>query len=281
MSGTIYLVGYSLYAMVVKSLMSDHRRLLIDTRYKPVSSIAGWNETQLKSIYGERYRPAGAFLGNVNHDKEGADIKIANIKTGIYGLQKYLDKGHDLVLICGCRNYHTCHLAVIRQAIQKDVPSARVLVAGHDPMPGFIGALSLSQPFADWVMNPQLFESIGLPPKLIENRDWTTGYRGPLLIHASKTFESRALEYWSQKLGDTDRMKIVFSRQNYNYPAGQILGSVELVDAVAKSDDIWHVAGQHAFILERPERFPSGIFWRGSPGIFYVALDVIQRLKAA
>jgi hypothetical protein len=58
-------------------------------------------------------------------------------------------------------------------------------------------ALSIRQPYANWICNPDIFRKAGLPVKNIENRDWPTSYRGTILIHASKTFEENALGYWS------------------------------------------------------------------------------------
>lgn len=82
-------------------------------------------------------------------------------------------------------------------------------------------AISLRQPWASLVVHGR---------KTIETRSWSTPYRGPLLIHASKrwTRADRGLCYtvafWAQlrHIGMTDATR--------DLPRGCVIGRVELVN---------------------------------------------------
>jgi hypothetical protein len=98
--------------------------------------------------------------------------------------------------------------------------------------------------------------------KNIENRTWSTVFRGRFLIHAGKKldiaaynwFESNGLEIPLFANGDT----------------GGIVGSVDLVDCVKTSESFWF-CGPFGFVLRDPEvrefepcRGQLGFFERGN-----------------
>jgi hypothetical protein len=104
--------------------------------------------------------------------------------------------------------------------------------------------------------------------KDIENRDWYTGFRGRVLIHASKGM-TRA-EY-------DDAMWMVNDRFNafpFTCPdqktieRGGIIGSVEIVDCVSASTSPWFF-GKFGFVLRNPIALPFRPF-RGALGFFDV-----------
>lgn len=74
----------------------------------------------------------------------------------------------------------------------------------------------------------------------VENRDWATDYRGPLLIHASKTLALR--EYRAQA-------DAVYAETGILVPAaevverGGIVGLAVLVDCARDSDSRWYTGG--------------------------------------
>lgn len=109
----VYPVGYGVEEarQYIDQLMKQADMLLIDTRFRPNSWRAEWRETALRKKYGNRYHWAGTYLGNVNY--AGGPIQLADSEEGIRGLCLYLKEGHDLILLCQCPNYHTCHRKVI------------------------------------------------------------------------------------------------------------------------------------------------------------------------
>ena len=110
--------------------------------------------------------------------------------------------------------------------------------------------LSIQQPWAHLIVR-------GLKP--IENRTWTTDYRGPLLIHAGQKM-SVAIEAIEQAFGLTiDRTLLHF---------GAIIGQVDLVDVIRKSDSPWF-DGPYGFVLRNP-RALRPIPWRGQLKLFDV-----------
>lgn len=122
-------------------------------------------------------------------------------------------------------------------------------------------ALSIRQPWAWLILNAG---------KDIENRDWPTNFRGRVLIHASKTCTKREYE---------DAMDFMTDRQilqgiGMNIPSikgmdrGGIVGSVEIVDCVTRSDSPWFI-GQYGFVLRNPKPMPF-IPWKGRLGFFNV-----------
>ncbi len=99
-------------------------------------------------------------------------------------------------------------------------------------------ALSLWQPWAELVVSGR---------KRIENRRWPTKVRGQVLIHAThgvgtcREWNARARALW------------VDLPDPYLLPRGGLVGSVEIVDCVERSDDPWFV-GPYGFVLANPKR---------------------------
>ena len=113
-------------------------------------------------------------------------------------------------------------------------------------------ALSIQQPWAQLIV-------AGLKP--IENRTWTTDYRGPLLIHAAQrmSVEIEAVER---------AFAIKIDRKALHF--GAIIGRVELVDIVTHSRSPWF-AGPYGFVLRNP-RPMHPLPWRGRLNLFEVDL---------
>ncbi len=109
-------------------------------------------------------------------------------------------------------------------------------------------ALSVRQPWA-WLIIHGF--------KDIENRTWKTNYRGPILIHASKTFEGAGMVEQIMKVP----LPEVFSR-------GGIIGMVDLVDCVTESGSRWF-AGPYGWVLRNARPLPFRAI-RGRLGLFEV-----------
>ncbi|WP_158408787.1 ASCH domain-containing protein [Fibrella aestuarina] len=89
-------------------------------------------------------------------------------------------------------------------------------VGAHRPL--LMKAISLWQPWASLCVH-------GL--KAYETRGWNTFYRGPLLIHATKTLNSAAREVLTIK-----DFQLAMNQMGYNantLPLGAIVGKVDLV----------------------------------------------------
>jgi hypothetical protein len=132
-------------------------------------------------------------------------------------------------------------------------------------------ALSLLQPWASLVVTGH---------KRIETRGWSTQYRGPLLIHASKGKAGKLLASqppFTQYILDFDTL-----------PFGAIIGQVTLVNVVRIDaneclDRNWekltleesafgdYAAGRWAWMLEDAVRFEEPISMRGSLGLWEAA----------
>lgn len=127
----VYPIGYRSDGQHIAELMAeDESLLLIDTRKVPFSKIeafAQYNRAALQATYGKRYRPAGDFLGNVNYKNRNAPIRLAQPEAGIAGLVRYLNEGHNLILLCGCAHYAVCHRKVIVDLLREKVPGIDVV----------------------------------------------------------------------------------------------------------------------------------------------------------
>lgn len=122
--------------------------------------------------------------------------------------------------------------------------------------------ISVRQPFAEAIVR-------GL--KDIENRSWSTNFRGKLYIHASR---SRAmfrdnLEYVEDVSGVAlDEDALVY---------GAIIGSVHLVDCVTEHRSPWFV-GDFGFVLQRPSRIKVPLAFIANTGIRPVPNHLLRKL---
>lgn len=121
-------------------------------------------------------------------------------------------------------------------------------------------ALSILQPYA-WL--------ITTGSKDIENRTWWTGYRGPVLIHAGKTYPK--WEYKQDAEGDD------------TYPSresmiGGIVGIATITDCVKESENPWF-NGPWGFVLTDRRACPL-VPMLGERGFFDVPNEILLRLPS-
>ena len=107
--------------------------------------------------------------------------------------------------------------------------------------------------------------------KDIENRDWYTTYRGPVLIHAGKKYDQEAPRFIQRKFPD------LLVPEESKTLAGHIIGIVEIVDCVSKSNSKWFV-GTYGFLLKNARRI-SPIALHNQQGLFDVNIDDYPKLK--
>jgi hypothetical protein len=118
-------------------------------------------------------------------------------------------------------------------------------------------ALSLWQPWAS---------AVSLGHKRFETRSWTTSYRGPLAIHAAKTFPREAKEF-----AMTER---ALGRCPARLPFGCIVATVDLTDIVRTEDVAWIREG-----IMPPEMAIERLYGDYSPGRFAWTMDNVRALE--
>lgn len=136
-------------------------------------------------------------------------------------------------------------------------------------------ALSVWQPWAHLIVH-------GAKP--VENRTWSTSYRGPLLIHAGK---KRDEDSWfsARAILDTLDPRPEFPRATPNTLAyGAIVGVVRLADCVPSESCELPFAnrspGGFCWVFEDARDFFEPIPYRGMQGLFLVP-DHIVAARAA
>ena len=124
-------------------------------------------------------------------------------------------------------------------------------------------ALTICQPYAELISRGE---------KRVENREWPTCYRGPLLIHAGKSRD------WLS--GETDaELEQQYGRQ---IEFGAIVAKAQLIACLHIDDIDWgkhdnefpwlrdhtHVSGTWCWVLDEVERLPAAIPWKGAQGLW-------------
>ena len=108
-------------------------------------------------------------------------------------------------------------------------------------------AISVKQPFADLIVR-------GI--KDVENRAAPVGYRGPLLIHASRNVNRSAMKRYGYDGRDV--------------PTGAVVGAVELADCTEERGSEWHLRGQTGWYMRDARRLWKPIPFKGNVGLLKV-----------
>lgn len=128
-------------------------------------------------------------------------------------------------------------------------------------------ALSIRQPWAELIVR-------GI--KDVENRGWKTGYRGLLVVHASKTMTAKEYRLAARFILQRD----VVPPPRDKLPLGAIVGVVRLAWIAATSRSPWHVHGQWAWELRDPQRLDRPIPCKGQLGLWDVPAEAVAQLEA-
>jgi hypothetical protein len=128
--------------------------------------------------------------------------------------------------------------------------------------------LSIRAPWWSWILEGG---------KDIENRSWSTDFRGTILVHAS-LFSNRTVIEENAKLAKAisktvrkkHRLKLP---QPFDFDAvrpllGHVVGSVDIVDCVTKSKSAWY-GGEFGFVLRNPVLLKPFLV-KGALGLFNV-----------
>jgi hypothetical protein len=120
--------------------------------------------------------------------------------------------------------------------------------------------------------------------KDIENREWSTDFRGTIYLHASK--------WWSLEAAteDTAAARTCYERSGFKTGGkeftfrelrdlgGHIVGQVDVVDCVAQSRSPWFF-GRYGFVLANPIAYANPVPCKGMLGFFTPPEDIQAALR--
>lgn len=125
-------------------------------------------------------------------------------------------------------------------------------------------ALSIRQPWA---------RLIAIGEKPVENRAWPTKYRGPCVIHASKTWDGTGAQYLREQMG-------VYVPPRDHHAFGALIGFADLCECVRDHPSRFF-SGPFGFVFQEPHAFDHPVPWRGQQGMFDVPDSVVHRALQA
>lgn len=135
-------------------------------------------------------------------------------------------------------------------------------------------SLSIQQPWA-WLI------AKGLKP--VENRTWSSAYRGPLLIHAGKKFDWEGLRWLKDNMPELTPKLIAhfgvrtFYKKMGCRDLGGIVGQVKMVDCV-KAHPSPYFCGPFGFIFKHPILFNEPFQCKGKLGFFDVDENLLPEV---
>lgn len=100
----------------VIAILDERNAVLADIRLTPYSRNPSFIRGVLERALGPRYVWIRA-LGNLNY-KSGGPVELADYEAGKAAL---LALSGPAVLMCACRNYATCHRAVVAHRLMDEV----------------------------------------------------------------------------------------------------------------------------------------------------------------
>jgi len=105
--------------------------------------------------------------------------------------------------------------------------------------------------------------------KDIENRDWSTNFRGRILVHVGKWWKADEID---DDFSFCDSVAGTWGLANLGdigLARGCIVGSVEIVDCISDSNSPWFF-GKYGFVLRNPVAFDKPVPRKGALGFFEV-----------
>jgi hypothetical protein len=128
-------------------------------------------------------------------------------------------------------------------------------------------AISILQPWAHLIIHGG---------KDIENREWWTGFRGRVAIHASKRSDRSESEAATQMMYRLGMNKPCIAPHAIAF--GAIIGTVEIVDCVKDSMSPWFF-GTYGFVLRNPVSLTTPVPCRGALGFWDIPADVLSQMR--
>jgi len=253
----------------LERLMQDERAYLVDIRLSPRSNWQAFNQQALSARFHHRYIHMPE-LGNVNYSSRDRGIQIADAGRGIPRLINGISQGYTLIVMCGCREYESCHRHTVVDLLLKAMPDVLVELPDMASPEGTLKCLSIQQPWTWLIANGH---------KDIENRDWTTSYRGVVLLHAGTKLDRDCFTTQGCLSSDfADYVEAicgsVLPERQSLYPIKAIVGMATLVDVVEESLSRWFV-GKYGFVFQDARLFKKPIPYSGSLKLFDISREVI------
>ena len=141
---------------------------------------------------------------------------------------KIIADNKDFALLCYELDSNQCHRHIVSEWFNQN----GIKISEFEFIPK-IPCLSIQQPWAELIISGK---------KNIENRDWSTNFRGEFFIHTGKTFDIYT-ESEMRILGMTKK----------DFTLGGIVGKANLIDVVTESDSKWF-CGRYGFVLDNIQR---------------------------
>ncbi len=127
MSGKIIPFGYASGGMPeLERLMRDESAYLVDIRLSPRSRWHAFRRATLQARFRSRYIHMPE-LGNVNY-RSAQPIQVAHPDQGIERLINGIRQGYTLLLVCGCKEYESCHRRTVVNLLQGVMPGVQILM---------------------------------------------------------------------------------------------------------------------------------------------------------
>ncbi len=120
-SGKLIPFGYTIpdAETRLQEIMSIPDTLLLDIRFRPVSRYRPqWNKKQLIARWGKWYAH-NRKLGNINYRDRSQLIVLVEPEPTITEVAYYLEGGYNVVVMCACKEYDTCHRKLVIELIQQ------------------------------------------------------------------------------------------------------------------------------------------------------------------
>ncbi|WP_393101422.1 ASCH domain-containing protein [Streptomyces sp. LN325] len=120
--------------------------------------------------------------------------------------------------------------------------------------------LTIRQPWAS---------AIVYADKRVENRVWPTSYRGPVLIHASKTMDR------------SSGPMVAAVVRGLQLDVGAVLAVARVVDCHEDDGECtpWSATGQFHHVLDEVTALPLPIPWRGAQGLWVPPTVLMDRVR--
>lgn len=129
-----------------------------------------------------------------------------------------------------------------------------------------IPALSIRQPWAWLIVHGH---------KDIENRDWSTPFRGQLLVHAGLSMTRAYYDQIAEELGNAGMLPAGGLPSYEELPRGGLVGWTRIVDCVEHSASKWKQEGSFGFVLRDSRPMPF-VTWKGRLQFFNVPKRALE-----
>lgn len=117
---SVYTLGYSQPGarLVLDTLIWHEGWLLVDIRHAPVSTWPDWTQRALLQRYGPGYVHLPS-LGNLHYRDHRLPIVLADAPAGVRSVMQTVHDGRRCLLLCACKDYRTCHRAIVARLLQQ------------------------------------------------------------------------------------------------------------------------------------------------------------------